>query len=82
MTTIILKFEEWLNDQQERQDLIGDLAHVVSMQDLEHRTSRRRYDEHQKWADIIVGITEPRFIAVFNDAWQEFLLAKQLLQDV
>ena len=78
MTKIILKFEDWLIDQQEREDLVGDLARVLCMQDAERISSRRKSDEHKKWADIVVRIPAPRFIYVFNEAWQEFLLAKQL----
>ena len=82
MTKIILKFEQWLVDQQERKDIVGDLAHVLSMQDMEHQSSRRKVDEHKKWVDVVIGIREPEFITVFNEAWQEFLLAKQLAKDV
>ena len=81
MTKIILKFEQWLVDQQERKDIVGDLAHVLSMQDTEHKSSRRKFDEHKKWADVVIGIHEPGFIAIFNEAWQEFLLAKQVAND-
>jgi hypothetical protein len=77
VTKIILKFEEWLIDQQDREDLIGDLARVLSMQDLEQKSSKRKSDEHKKWADIVIRIPEPRFRDVFNEAWQEFLLEKE-----
>lgn len=82
VTMVILKFEEWLIDQKERKDLIGDLARVLILQDLESKSSRRKFDEHKIWADIIIEIPEPRFIAIFNEAWQEFLLAKQLAKNV
>ena len=82
MTIIILKFEDWLIDQKERKDLIGDLARILILQDLESKPSRRKFDEHKKWADIIIKIPEPRFIFIFNEAWQEFLVAKQLEKDV
>lgn len=74
---MILRFEEWLVDQQYREDLIGDLARVLSMQNTNIKSSRRKPDEHKNWAEIVVGIAEPGYIAVFNEAWQEFLLAKQ-----
>jgi hypothetical protein len=74
---MILKFEEWLNDQQNRNDLIGELARLPSLQNAEFKSSRRKSDEHKNWADIVIGIAEPEHIAVFNEAWQEFLLAKQ-----
>jgi hypothetical protein len=78
---MILKFEEWLLDQQERDDLIGDLARVQSMQDVAQTFSKRGADEHKNWADIVTRITEPGHIAVFNEAWQEFLVAKQVAEE-
>ena len=78
MTTIILKFEQWLVDQQNREDLIGDLACVPTMQAAEHKPSKRKLDEHKNWVDIVIGLPEPGFTAVFNEAWQEFLVAKKL----
>ena len=78
---MLLKFEEWLINQQSREDLIGDLARVPSMYDVNHTSSRRKPDEHKNWADIVIRIAQPEYIAVFNDAWQEFLLAKQAVKD-
>jgi hypothetical protein len=78
---MILKFEKWLINQQYRDDLIGDLARVLSMQNTDRKPSRRRLDEHKKWVEIIVGIPEPGYIAVFNEAWQEFLLDKEAAAD-
>lgn len=72
-----LKFEDWLTAQQGRKDLVGDLARVPSLQNVDHEMTRRKPDEHQKWADLVIRIAEPGHIYVFNDAWQEFLLAKQ-----
>lgn len=82
MTKIILKFEEWLIDQQHREDLIGDLAYVLSKEDTTRISTKHRADEHKNWSDVVIGISEPGYIAIFNDAWQEFLLAKQLAKDV
>jgi hypothetical protein len=45
---MILKFEKWLINQQYRDDLIGDLARVLSMQNTDRKPSRRRLDEHKK----------------------------------
>jgi hypothetical protein len=78
---MILKFEKWLINQQYRDDLIGDLARVLSMQNIDRKLSRRKSDEHNNWVEIVIGITEPSYIAVFNEAWQEFLLAKQSAED-
>lgn len=74
---MVLRFEEWLIDQQYREDRIGDLARVPDMQNIDHKRSRRKPDEHKNWADIVIGIAESGHIAVFNQAWQEFLLARQ-----
>jgi hypothetical protein len=78
---IILRFEEWLNDQQYRDDLIGNLARVPGIQAIDPSVSNRRFDEHKGWVDTIIRLEEPGFIFVFNDAWQEFLLAKKAAED-
>ena len=78
---MVLRFDEWLNDQQNRDDLIGDLARVPGMQNANHKPSSRRFDEHKSWVDIIIGIAEPGQVYAFNEAWQEFLLAKQEATD-
>jgi hypothetical protein len=78
---MFLKFEEWLVDQQYREDLIGDLARILSMQKIEQKISRRKPDEHKNWSEIVIGIPEPGYIAAFNEAWQEFLLEKQAVKD-
>jgi len=75
---MILTFENWLLNQQYRKDPIGELARVPGLQHPEIKSSRRKSDEHKDWATIIVNIAAgPGFIEVFNEAWQEFLLAKQ-----
>ena len=78
---MFVRFEEWLIGQQYREDLIGDLARVLSMQNFDRKPSRRKPDEHKNWAEIVVGIAEPGYIPVFNEAWQEFLLEKQAVKD-
>ena len=78
---MILRFEEWLNNQQYREDLIGDFARVLDKEDIRHKFSRHKSDEHKNWADIVSRINEPGHIPAFNDAWQEFLLAKQVAKD-
>lgn len=78
---MFLRFEEWLVDQQYREDLIGDLARVLSMQNTDLKSSRSKLDEHKSWVEIVIRIAEPGYIAVFNEAWQEFLLAKQTAKD-
>ena len=78
---MILKFEDWLNNQQHRNDLIGELARLPSLQNADLNSSRRKSDEHKNWADIIISIADVEHIAVFNEAWQEFLLAKGVLAD-
>ena len=66
-----LKFEEWLIDQQYREDFIGDLARVLSKQEFDQKATRRKPDEHKNWADIVLRIAEPGYITVFNEAWHE-----------
>jgi hypothetical protein len=78
---MILKFEEWLTNQQYREDLVGNLARDPKMQNVDHKSSRRKSDEHRNWADVVTSMAETEHIAVFNDAWQEFLLAKMAAKE-
>ncbi|HLF88472.1 MAG TPA: hypothetical protein VI451_05980 [Anaerolineales bacterium] len=78
---MILKFEEWLTNQQARDDRIGDFARVLSRAEYQQKFSRRRWDEHKGWAEIVSRITEPGHIPAFNQAWQEFILAKEAASD-
>jgi len=75
---MFVRFEEWLANQQYRDDLIGDLARLPSIQNIDRKRSSRRLDEHKSWVDIVIGIVEPGYIAAFNEAWQEFVLARQV----
>ena len=70
----------WLKDQQSRQDAIGELARIPSMDGLKSISSKRAIDEHHSWVDIVFQMADARHVPVFNDAWQEFLLAKQAAQ--
>lgn len=81
MKKIMLKFEEWLIDQQHREDSIGDLARVPGMQTLDPAISARKSDEHKNWVETIIRMEQPGYIFIFNDAWQEFLLARQAAED-
>ena len=72
-----LRFEDWLSTQQGRKDEIGDLARIPAMREIVQKAVRRKADEHRDWANVVIGIAQPGHVAVFNDAWQEFLLAKQ-----
>ena len=74
-------FGEWLVEQQYREDLIGDLARLPIMQNSEQQLSGRKRTEHNNWADIVIDIPQPGYVFIFNDAWQEFLLAKQAAAD-
>jgi hypothetical protein len=78
---IMLKFEEWLIDQQYREDSIGDLARVPGMQNLDPNISTRKSDEHRNWVETIIRMDQPGYIFVFNKAWQEYILAKQAAAD-
>jgi hypothetical protein len=77
----MLKFEDWLIDHQYREDTIGDLARVPGMQTIEPTISKRKLDEHRNWANTIIQMDQPGYIYAFNDAWQEFLLAKQAVEN-
>lgn len=70
-------FERWLMNQQHRNDLVGELARIPDLQKPEFKTSRRKSDEHKTWATLVINNISPGYIEVFNEAWQEFLLAKQ-----
>lgn len=76
-----LNFEQWLVGQQSREDLIGDLAREPSMQRIDQGPSKRKSDEHKNWADIVIRSARPEHIYVFNEAWQEYLLAKQAAEE-
>ncbi len=78
---MILIFEEWLVNQQHREDPIGELARAPGMYVESRVASRRKVDEHKYWADIVIGFANPGGIAVFNEAWQEFMLAKKTAKD-
>ena len=78
---MVLKFGEWLVKQQYRKDLIGELARLPNLQNANQKSSRRQSDEHKCWADLVIRSTDPDQIAVFNEAWQEFLLAKRAVLD-
>ena len=75
-----IKFEEWLINQQDREDFI-ELARVLIVRDIGLKPLKRKFDEHKSWTDIVIEITEPGYVTVFNEAWQEFLLAKQAAKD-
>jgi hypothetical protein len=74
-----MTFEEWITVQQSRKDFIGEFARILATQDREQTVSKRRsnVDEHRFWADIITRMPPPGYVVAFNQAWQEFLLARQ-----
>jgi len=74
---MLVRFEEWLANQHYREDLIGDLARLPIMQNVDRKPSKQKHNEHKKWVEIVIRIAEPRYIRVFNEAWQEFLLEKE-----
>jgi hypothetical protein len=81
MNNIILKFEDWLIDQQDREDLIGELARFPGVLNINPALLKRKYDEHKIWVDTVIRMEQPKYIFVFNDAWQEYLLAKKAAAD-
>jgi hypothetical protein len=78
---MILKFEQWLTEQRYRKDRIGDFARFFSEADEQEYFSKRSRDEHKGWADRVSRIAEPRHITNFNQAWQEYSLAKDAPPD-
>jgi hypothetical protein len=78
---MILRFEAWLVEQQYREDFVGDLARTLDRQDAIQKSSRYKNDEHKNWADIVVRNAAPEYIFAFNEAWQEFLRAKQAAKE-
>lgn len=78
---MILRFEAWLIDQQERADLVGNLARVLSQQEGSYKLPGRKIDEHKNWADVVVRTNQPGHIDAFNEAWQEFVLERQAAKE-
>lgn len=76
-----LRFADWLFNQRHRKDDIGDLARVLALQDIGQKFSKHKVDEHKSWADIVTKIDAPGHIFAFNEAWQEFLLARHLARN-
>lgn len=72
-----MNFEEWLTNQQGREDNIGVLAEVLLEQEKQVTSSKRKSDEHRRWADVVMKIEETGYIYVFNFAWQEYIEAKK-----
>lgn len=74
---MIPRFEEWLVDQQDREDHVGALARILIAPDIPPKPTGRKTDEHKSWADVVIEVADPGDVATFNDAWQEFRLQKQ-----
>lgn len=69
-------FQDWILQQQSRMDEVGKLARAIRVADLSYTSSRRKDDEHKKWADIITRQGQPEHIRAFNGAWDEYLAVK------
>jgi hypothetical protein len=67
-----LTFKRWLSNQKERQDQIGKLARAMAEVDHSHVQTRRKSDEHKKWANIVTRYGEPEHVLAFNRAWREY----------
>jgi hypothetical protein len=76
-----VKFREWLQEQQEREDNIGVLARALDGKEGRPRSKKRRWDEHRHWVNIVTRMNMPRLNYVFNTAWQEYLEDKELAED-
>jgi hypothetical protein len=72
-----LTFKEWLSDQKKRKDQIGSLARAMAKIDYSYVRSRRKPDEHKKWANIVTRHGKPEHVLIFNRAWREYQAAKQ-----
>ena len=72
-----MSFAEWLIGQQGRLDAIGELALTLRVEAEAYTPPERKVDEHKKWTDVVIGLDKSEHIFVFNDAWQEFLVAKE-----
>lgn len=78
-----LTFEDWLNNQQSRKDLVGAFARAVHTQTIDLKPTRHKRDEHKLWADVVIHLNRlDNYTVAFNDAWQEFLLAKETTKDL
>jgi hypothetical protein len=73
-----MKFQQWLNRQQDREDAIGRLATALADIDAKKYpySRRRKPDEHRKWATIVTRLGSQVHVRSFNRAWSEFLKAK------
>ena len=74
-----MQFQQWLTNQKEREDQIGRLARDMDEIDAKKypASQRRKADEHRQWASIVTRFGSPAHVRSFNQAWQEFLQAKQ-----
>lgn len=78
---MILKFAEWLIEQQDRDDFVGDLARAPELQHIDRKPTKGKVDEHKDWVDIVIKLAHPGYVYAFNDAWQEFLLQKKIAEE-
>lgn len=76
-----MKFREWLQEQQEREDNIGVLARALAGKEGRPMSKKRRWDEHRHWVNIVTRMNKPRLNYVFNNAWQEYLEDKELAEN-
>jgi hypothetical protein len=77
----MLRFEVWLVAQEAREDVIGDFASFWGRQEIPPPFSKRKVDEHKKWAERVCRISQPGHISAFNTAWQEYMLAREAEED-
>lgn len=65
-------FYQWINTQTERQDIVGDFAHIISQFD-EPKATRKKANGHMIWATWLVDKNAtPAVIDAFNLAWHEY----------
>jgi hypothetical protein len=71
-----MDFYKWLQKQQGREDRIGAFARAFADIDpgkLKKKSGRRQKDAHKKWANIVTRRGNPRWVMVFNQAWEEYV---------
>ena len=73
---IMPTFQQWLESQRERKDIVGDFAFTILEQD-ERPNDKKPGDEHRMWTKWLVDHSPSQeLINAFNVAWMEYQAAK------
>ena len=76
-----MTFYDWLIQQKHRHDAAGALATAVGAVEAP-KSSGRQQDEHKRWAEFLSRHGNRQHILAFNEAWDEFLKARDIAQDL